>query len=26
VIQRDGKLVRIPANELRKTTASGEEA
>jgi hypothetical protein len=26
VIQRDGKLVRIPAHELRKTTASGEEA
>jgi len=25
VIQRDGKLTRITADELRKTTASGEE-
>lgn len=26
VIQRDGKLVRIPAKELRKATTSGEQA
>jgi len=26
VIQRDGKLIRIPAKELRKATATKEES